>query len=84
MVPGIAKLEIKCTRHDIYGHLLCGGFQILMSFLIHSRLEWISNILVVVSAGLFVAFGAGVRSDSGRSAAAVGIVFVVVLEVGHR
>ena len=55
-----------------------------MSFLIHSRLEWISNILVVVSAGLFVAFGAGVRSDSGRSAAAVGIVFVVVLEVGHR
>jgi hypothetical protein len=51
---------------------------------IHFRLEWISNILVVVSAGLFVAFGAGARSDSGRSAAAVGIVFVVVLEVGHR
>ena len=45
--------------------------------------EWRSNI-PFVSAGLFVAVGAGVRSDSGRSAAAVGIVFVVVLEVGHR
>ena len=75
-----AKRKCVIARPHPQGSLAFGELRILFPL----EQEWISNILVVVSAGLFVAFGAGVRSDSGRSAAAVGIVFVVVLEVGHR